>query len=118
MKKASEGGVTKELAFVLIWLAQDIDKNALKGRTVDGVAFELIAHYVGYKYIPVGKESTKITDIGSVGKNNIGYDYNASVFENNSGKFSKVQNYVKQKKWIRATAIVLPILIKVRLAKK
>lgn len=55
--------------------------GALKGRTVDGIARELKYHKIANWFLP-SLESAKVTDIGALYKNSIGYDYNAKLFEN------------------------------------
>ena len=110
IKKIFETGKTKTFAYALRRLARKINENALKGRTVDGIAYELIAHYVWYQK-GVVTSSSAVTDCGAK-SGKVGFDYNAYIFEKDTSKFSKVEEAVKKGKLNSAFNKLAPTLAK------
>ena len=53
--------------------------GALSGRTIEGIARELRAHYRASRLVPIDK--LLITDMGGLDESMPGYDYNAKIFE-------------------------------------
>lgn len=53
--------------------------GALSGRTIEGIARELRAHYKASCLLPI--DNLLITDMGGLDESMPGYDYNAKVFE-------------------------------------
>ncbi len=110
VKKIFKTGRTKTFAYALRKLAREINENALKKRTVEGIAYELIAHYVWYKK-GIRKSSSKVTDCGAK-SGDVGYDYNAYIFEKDKSKFSKVEELVKKDELNSALVKSAPTLAK------
>ena len=104
-------GKTRTFAYVLFIMARRINKKSLSQRTVDGVAYELIAHYVWYKKNIV-KKRTEVTDCGGNENGQIGYDYNAYIFEKDKNKLNSVEELVKQGKLNSALAKLSSTLVK------
>ena len=104
-------GSTKTFAYVLYTSARKINPNALAKRTINGIAYELIAHYVWYKKNIVRGKS-EVTDCGGTGNAKIGYDYNAYIFEEDKSKLNSVEKLVKQGKLNSALAKLSPTLSK------
>lgn len=102
-------GRTKTFSYVLKELARKINKNSLKGRTVNGIAYELICHYVWYKKNML-KSHTEVTDCGAT-SGKVGLDSNAYIFEKDSSKLSQVENLVKKGKLDSAVMKITPTLI-------
>ncbi len=81
---------TYHLAYGIYYAAKRISKYSLLGRTVEGIQFELLVHYILYiglkdiKNRSKDEEKTflkaKTTDIGTPNKG-FGYDSNAAAFE-------------------------------------
>ena len=81
---------TSWLASMVIYCSRYLDSNNLSGRTLKGVQFEILVHYIIYVGLKDRKTKTKTEkddynkvryiDIGGVA-NGYGYDYNAYKFE-------------------------------------
>ena len=108
--KVFENGMTKTFSYVLKLLARRINKNCLKGRTVNGISYELICHYIWYKK-NIFKANTKRSDCGAT-SGKIGFDDNAFIFENHRAKLSAVQNLVEKGKYNSAMIKIMPTLIR------
>ena len=104
-------GKTTTFAYVLFIMARRINKKSLSQRTVDGVAYELIAHYVWYKKNIV-KSKSKESDCGGIASGKVGYDYNAYIFEKDKSKLKSVENAVKQGDFNSALKKLAPTLAK------
>ena len=102
---------TKALANVLLMLSRKIKRDSLSGRSVDGTAFELLAHYVWYKK-GILKKNTTETDCGSTNPKSIDYDNNAYIFEKDKNLLTKLENYVAQNKLVLAVALLSKTLTK------
>ncbi len=103
-------GKTKTFAYVLRKLARKINENALKKRTINGIAYELIAHYVWYKK-GIYTSKSEVTDCGAR-SGELGFDYNAYIFEEDRSKFSDVEKLVKKGKLNSALKKLIPTLAK------
>ncbi|NLA77911.1 MAG: RHS repeat-associated core domain-containing protein, partial [Clostridiales bacterium] len=100
MKVVCEKGHTGALAQKLYDAVIAKDRKALSKRSVEGIKFELLCHYIIYKALKDKKNlssterknlnSAKTTDIGSPRK--YGYDYNAQKFENKKSYCKLIEN--------------------------
>ena len=108
-----EGGMTLKFAELITYMGVNITSDtSFRGRTVKGVAFELLCHYIWYKK-GILKSHTKLCDIGGTGRYDRDFDSNAVIFERNRNKFSEIQGYVKNKNLKKANIKIYGILLNV-----
>ena len=113
LMKVFQSKHSKTLAYALMALARKINSKALSGRTVDGMAYELLAHFVWYK-MAILTTHTEVTDCGGTNKKQIGYDENAAAFEKDKKKLKMVETLVSKNLWVAAFTILIPTLPKLR----
>ena len=103
-------GGTRTFAYALWRLAKKINEHSLKGRTVNGIAYELIAHYVWYKK-KIMRSKSEVTDCGAK-SGTTGYDYNAYIFEQDKSKLTAVEKSVTNGNMTSAFNQLSPTLAK------
>lgn len=113
VQRIIENGMTLKLAELIRYVGTEVsDFTSFRGRTVTGVAFELLCHYIWYKK-GILKSHTKQCDIGGTGRYDRDFDSNAVIFERNRNKFSEIQGYVKNKNLSKASIKIYGILLNV-----
>ncbi len=93
-------------------LAKIVNRSSLSGRTVDGIQFEILIHYIIYIGLKERKNKTKqeqndfnrvsLIDIGAKNKVNgiyIGYDSNAGTFEKHKKYYSVFESRLFSNKY-------------------
>ena len=113
VQRIIENGMTLKLAELIRCVGTEVsDFTSFRGRTVTGIAFELLCHYIWYKK-GILKSHTKLCDIGGTGRYDRDFDSNAVIFERNRNKFSEIQGYVKNKNLSKASIKIYGILLNV-----
>lgn len=82
-----------ELAEEMIDVTKQQVSGALSGRTSHGVAFELAVH-AGSSAVGFMLDNTDVTQMGAIGKENVGYDYNAHWFEHPIRNFPEIAHAI------------------------
>lgn len=97
-------GRTKIFSHVLLEIVGKFASGSLGGRTIEGIAYEMICHYIWYKK-RILISHTEVCDCGAV-KGEIGLDKNAKIFEAHKSKLKEVEKAVKKQ---RLTSALLKI---------
>ena len=102
------------LAKEVFTAARYINPKSLKGRTIKGIQFEILVHYIFYIALKDRKPITysedkdlkrfRVIDIGAPNTNYVGYDSNAAVFESYKNLYSVFETKLVSGKY---TAYVL-----------